>query len=349
MNQPAPPAHDRRAALLSVSGLGKRFAPSPEWVVRDVGFTVEAGEIFALIGPSGCGKTTTLRMIAGFERPDTGDISLDGSPVSDLPPDRRGIGMVFQDYALLPHLTVAGNVGFGIRNAARAEKQALVERYLAMVGLSGLGERFPDALSGGQQQRVALARTFAARPKLILLDEPFSNLDAALRHGTRREIREILKATGIGVVFVTHDQEEALSFADRIAVMANGAVVQIGTPEEVYKCPRTRFVAEFLGRTNLVEAEANGSTAATPVGPVALGTRENGRVLLSLRPENIAMVADPSGSGRVVGRDFKGHDWTYVVDVAGRHYQIDVMADDALPVGTRVLLSASAPGVVLER
>ncbi|MGV6875328.1 ABC transporter ATP-binding protein [Pseudochelatococcus sp. B33] len=337
------------SALLTVSGLGKRFAPSPNWVVRDVGFTVEPGEIFALIGPSGCGKTTTLRMIAGFETADAGDILLNGRSVRALPPDQRGIGIVFQDYALFPHLTVAGNVGFGAGSLPRAERQALVESHLTMVGLAGMGERFPDELSGGQQQRVALARTFAARPRLILLDEPFSNLDATLRHSTRGEIREILKATGIGVVFVTHDQEEALSFADRIGVMRNGAIEQIGTPEEVYRRPRTRFVAEFLGRTNLVEAQADGHVASTPVGPVALGTQASGNVLLSLRPENIAMVADPAGPGKVIGRDFKGHDWTYLVDVDGNRYQIDVMSGPSLAIGEKVWLRPNAPGVVLER
>lgn len=345
MSQPTPTAD----MLLAVTGLGKRFSPAAQWVVRDVSFRLEPGEIFALIGPSGCGKTTTLRIIAGFETADTGDVSLNGRSVMALPPDQREIGMVFQDYALFPHLTVAANVGFGTNNVTREERAALVARHLDMVGLSGLGERYPDELSGGQQQRVALARTFAAKPKLILLDEPFSNLDAALRHSTRREIREILKGTGIGVIFVTHDQEEALSFADRIGVMRAGGIEQIGTPQEVYKRPRTRFVAEFLGRTNLVEADANGDVAATPMGPVTLGSPATGRVLLSLRPETIAITPSPTGQGTVIGRDFKGHDWTYLVDIDGSRYQIDVMSEASLTIGERVALTANAPAVVLEQ
>lgn len=248
--------HDHTVAistLLEVKGLGKTFPGASEPVVANASFTVGAGEIFALIGPSGCGKSTTLRMIAGLEIPDTGSIELDGTDVTHAEPERRNIGIVFQDYALFPHLTVNDNVAFAIRDKEKRTRRAAATRYLDMVGLTGFGERFPDQLSGGQQQRVALARTFAAQPRLILLDEPFSNLDAALRHNTRREIRGLLKQNGLGAIFVTHDQEEAFELSDRIAIMQGGTLQQVGTPELLYLQPVNPFVATFLGRANFLE------------------------------------------------------------------------------------------------
>lgn len=238
--------------LLRASGLSRTFPGVAQPAVADASFEVEAGEIFALIGPSGCGKTTTLRMIAGFEDTDSGSIELAGDDITRVEAEKRGVGIVFQDYALFPHLNVLDNVGFAIRDVGRRERNRRAGSFLDMVGLAGYGERFPDQLSGGQQQRVALARTFAARPRLILLDEPFSNLDSALRQATRREIRQLLKQNGVGAVFVTHDQEEALTLSDRIAVFNQGRVEQVGTPREVYEFPQTAFVAGFLGVSNLI-------------------------------------------------------------------------------------------------
>lgn len=207
---------------LRVENLTKRFHPDLPPVVQEVSFSLERGEVFALLGPSGCGKTTTLRLIAGFEHPDAGAIYVDGQAITHLPPERRGIGFVFQDYALFPHLTVEQNVAFGLRGmSAKARRERAME-VLQMVGMTVFKDRKPSELSGGQQQRVALARAIAPGPKVVLLDEPFSSLDAGLRQATRDEVRHLLKASGIASVLVTHDQEEALSFADRLGVMRSG-------------------------------------------------------------------------------------------------------------------------------
>ncbi|MFT4150580.1 MAG: ABC transporter ATP-binding protein [Paracoccaceae bacterium] len=306
------------APLLSVRGLGKRFGAHA--AVSDVSFDVAAGEILALIGPSGCGKTTTLRMIAGFEVPDAGEIVLNGRTVTSLVPERRGIGMVFQDYALFPHMTAAENVRFGVSDG-QAETAV---RMLDLVGLSHLGGRYPDELSGGQQQRIALARSFAARPGLILLDEPFSNLDPILRAATRREIRQLLKSSGLGIVMVTHDQEEALSFADRIAVMDGGRVLQCGAAREVYDLPADRVVAGFLGRTNLIEGIADGMFCATELGRLDLARPATGPVTLSIRPERITLTpSERPDAGRIAAVEFKGHDVTYWTQWRGLALQVD--------------------------
>ncbi len=237
-------------ALLTVSCLSKRFALNALPVVNGLSFEVEEGETFALLGPSGCGKTTALRCIAGFERADSGTVTLAGRTlVADgvaVPPEQRGIGFVFQDYALFPHLSVRDNVLFGLRTMGKKQSAERADDVIRLVGLAGFEHRKPHALSGGQQQRVALARAIAPRPRLLLLDEPFSNLDALLRQEMRERVREMLKQEGMTALLVTHDQEEALSFADRVAVMQNGRIDQIGTPEAIYATPRTLFVAQFL-------------------------------------------------------------------------------------------------------
>ena len=321
------------APLLAVRELARSFSPDGPPVVDDVSLDLGRGEILALIGPSGCGKTTTLRMIAGFEAPDRGRILIEGRDVTGLAPERRGVGMVFQDYALFPHMTAAENVRFGARDPAA------VARWLEMVGLAGLGDRFPEELSGGQQQRVALARSFAAEPGLILLDEPFSNLDAALRSVTRREIRALLKAAGTGILFVTHDQEEALSFADRVAVMRNGRVLQTGPAQEVYDAPADAFVAGFLGRTNLLRGAADGAHATTRFGRLALSRPATGDVVLSLRPERIGirpLAAGEPADGWIVAAEFKGHDLTYWVRCGDVDLQVDAMHQARLTEGTGV-------------
>ncbi|WP_062119964.1 ABC transporter ATP-binding protein [Aureimonas sp. AU40] len=335
------------APLLQVRGLARRFGAVA--AVREVGFDLQPGEILALIGPSGCGKSTTLRMIAGFEPPDAGEIHLRGRRIEGLAPERRGIGIVFQDYALFPHLTVAGNVGFAMPQVPRARRAAEARPFVEMVGLSGFESRFPDQLSGGQQQRVALARAFAARPDAILLDEPFSNLDAALRQTTRREIRSLLKASGVGAVFVTHDQEEALSFADRVCVMREGRIEQIGTPDEVYDRPATGFVASFLGRTNLVRAHARGGEVETPFGRAALRGTADGEVLLSIRPEHIRLTAATSEalSALVVEREFKGHDATlWVATPDGAQHLVHAPHGSPFRVGDRVAFELAVADLV---
>ena len=341
--------------ILSVQDLSKRFAPGAPPVVHDVSFDVKDGEIFAILGPSGCGKTTTLRCIAGFERATTGTVSLRDEPLSapgvHVSPEGRTIGIVFQNYALFPHLTVLDNVAFGLDEGPAAARDERAREALEMVGLGGFEDRQPQHLSGGQQQRVALARTLAPEPDLILLDEPFSNLDALLRQETRQEVRELLKSKGMSAVFVTHNQEEALSFADRLAVMRGGQIDQIGTPEAVYYRPRTLFVAQFLGRTNLLLSQAAGTEARTPLGTVGLDREAEGTVLVSLRPEHLSLEAHEAADGTlatVVGRSFKGHDITYRVCCEGNEYLVHTDNRHLYEPGETVAVRPLEPAVVLE-
>ena len=344
--------------LLSIRNITKRFARSLPPVVEDLSFEVYPGEIFALLGPSGCGKTTTLRLIVGFERADAGEICVDGQcfegAKTHLPPEARDIGIVFQEYALFPHLNVSQNVAFGLKKLPPKLRDERVITVLEMVGMTPFKNRKPHELSGGQQQRVALARSIAPSPKLILLDEPFSNLDAGMRHSTREEIRTLLKDAGMSAVFVTHDQEEALCFADRLAVMQEGRIEQIGIPETVYHRPQTPFVADFLGTTNLIDGEAKGNCAETPLGKFRIAPSARGRVLLSIRPEHLVMVepdgtGQNSGVGEIVTRDFKGHDLTYQVRIGTRNYVVQTDYCCPLQVGARVTLQAVEPAVVVKK
>ncbi len=247
--------------MVQVEGLCKRYGSVA--AVKDVSLAVRAGELLTLLGPSGCGKTTTLRCIGGFVRPDAGTVAIGGEDVTGFPPYRRNIGMVFQSYALFPHLTVFENVAFGlrIRRVALAELSARVRRSLESVRLLGLADRLPKQLSGGQQQRVALARALVYEPRVLLLDEPLSNLDAKLRVEMRLEIRAIQRQLGLTAIYVTHDQEEALSISDRVAVMQEGRVEQLATPSDLYHSPKTPFIANFVGTSNLLEGEALGGDA----------------------------------------------------------------------------------------
>jgi len=341
--------------ILSVQDLTKRFEPEAPPVVHDVSFEVGDGEIFAILGPSGCGKTTTLRCVAGFEQATAGTIRvrerLLTGPDVHVSPEARDIGIVFQNYALFPHLTVRENVAFGLSEAPEAERAARAQEALEMVGLGGFEDRQPHHLSGGQQQRVALARTLAPEPDLILLDEPFSNLDALLRQETRQEVRELLKSRGMSAVLVTHNQEEALSFADRLAVMRGGQLDQVGTPEDVYYHPRTLFVAQFLGRTNLLLSQATGAEADTPLGRVGLNEAAEGTVLVSMRPEHLALEAPETSDGTtatVVGRAFKGHDITYRVCCHGNEYLVHTDNRHLYEPGDTVAVRPLEPAVVLE-
>lgn len=343
--------------LLEVDNICKTFDEKVGNVVDQVRFSIYNNEIFALLGPSGCGKTTTLRIISGLEKCESGTVQLEGniisSPGLDVPPEKRGIGLVFQEYALFPHLSVLQNVIFGLKSFPKLQREEKAVELLCMMGLRDYQHRSPHELSGGQQQRVSLARAIAPMPKIIMLDEPFSNLDAVLRQSTRNEVRSLLKKAGMSALLVTHDQEEALSFADRIAVMNEGRIEQIGTPEEVYYRPKTPFVAQFLGKTNLITAEADGEYAATDFGTVKLDRPAHGKVLLSIRPEHLTLVnADEqtplSESGEVVSKDFKGHDITYRVRIRTR--ECLVHTDNLLNVeaGDRVIVSPLEKAVVLE-
>lgn len=335
--------------VLEVRDMTRRFAGMTHPAVDSVSFRVEPGEIFGLLGPSGCGKTTTLRMIAGFESPDNGTVLIREREVVSLPPERRNVGFVFQDYALFPHLPVLRNVMFAMRGTPARLREKRAAELLRMVGLTRVDQRMPDELSGGQQQRVAIARALGADPQLLLMDEPFSNLDVALRDATRREVRALLKEQGLNAILVTHDQEEALSFCDRLAVMNAGKIEQVGTPEEVYHHPRTAFVAQFLGRSNLFEGEADGEIARTSMGALSIRPAAHGRVLLSLRPEHIVLTKGCGGEleGEVVAREFRGHDLTYRVRYEDRSLIAHTEYTHSFYPGQRVRLMAREPAVVL--
>lgn len=295
--------------ILELRGVNRVFGEVV--AARDVTLDVRAGQFVTLLGPSGCGKTTTLRLIAGFETPDNGTISINGRIVSgngvDLPPEERRIGMVFQEYALFPHLSVGENIGFGVRGG-KAEKAARTAAMLELVGLPGLESRMPHELSGGQQQRIALARALAPQPDIVLLDEPFSNLDAALRAQVRTEVRAILKQANTTCIFVTHDQEEAFSLSDQVAVMFDGRIVQTAPPRELYRRPASREVAAFVGESNFIDGTASGDTVDTILGRLALERTAHGAVTVLLRPEMIALAETGAVEGRVVWHEFYGHD-----------------------------------------
>jgi putative spermidine/putrescine transport system ATP-binding protein len=286
---------------LALAALSKRYGAAV--AVDHVDLQLDRGKFLALLGPSGCGKTTTLRMIAGLVEPSGGRILVDGADITGMPPYRRDMGLVFQSYALFPHMDVARNVGFGLRmrGIAAADAARQVAEALALVRLSGLEARRPKQLSGGQQQRVALARALVIRPKLLLLDEPLSNLDAKLREEMRAEISDIQRSLGITTVFVTHDQTEALAMADLVAVMDSGRVAQLGTPAQIFEHPATPFVAGFVGRINALPGEAHGNQVR--VGPHTLdaaGAAE-GAVTLMVRPHRIALAPRPGASNRIDG------------------------------------------------
>jgi putative spermidine/putrescine transport system ATP-binding protein len=282
-------------ARLEIDDLAKRYGDA--YAVRDVSLSVADGEFVVLLGPSGCGKTTTLRMIAGFIEPSAGRVRLGGADVTVLPPWKRNAGMVFQSYALFPHLTVLENIAFGLemRKLPRAEIDRRVEEVLALVQLGAYGGRLPRQLSGGQQQRVALARALAIRPDVLLLDEPLSNLDAKLRQEVRVEIRELQRQLGLTTVMVTHDQEEALTMADRLVVMNEGAVRQVGTQRDLYERPADRFVAGFVGRNTFLAGavEAPGRFRTDGGLVLACVAPGGGRGVLALRPERLQLAASP--------------------------------------------------------
>jgi putative spermidine/putrescine transport system ATP-binding protein len=329
-------------AFLEIEHLEKSFGPTR--VVKDFNLNIDKGEFVSLLGPSGCGKTTVLRMVAGFETPTTGSIRIDGKDVVSLKPNQRNIGMMFQAYALFPNLTVAQNVAFGLKVAGvdKVETGQRVDEMLGLIGLPELGNRYPFQLSGGQQQRVALARALAVRPRVLLLDEPLSALDAKIRVSLREEMRAIQQRLGITAIFVTHDQEEALSISDRVVVMHQGVADQIGTPFEICNRPATRFVAQFVGTLSMLKAivsnQAKGEVeaAGTKISGLALpaSTKNGSSLTLALRPEAVSLKGergDIQMTGKIVNVDFLGSVLRMKVNAGDTNISFDTFNDPTSP------------------
>ncbi len=340
---------DPAVPRVQLRGVDKAFGTLP--VLRGCALDVRQGEVMTLLGPSGCGKTTLLRVIAGLVSPDAGSVSIGGRDVTWVPANRRQVGMVFQHYALFPHMTVFGNVAYGlrVRRARREEIGRRVRAALALVELEALAERWPGQLSGGQQQRVALARALVLEPQVLLLDEPFGALDAKLREAMQVDLKKLVQRLGITTVFVTHDQDEALTLSDRIAVMQAGLITQVGSPLEIYDRPASAYVADFVGRSNLIEGVATGGRVE--LGPaIALPTVKTGPVTVAIRPEHLAVSAEPGRPGWPGTLAFVKHAGAtteYEVDV-GRDHPLRVVAmreagAARLAVGTRVVVELKNP------
>ncbi|MEL6488505.1 MAG: ABC transporter ATP-binding protein [Cyanobacteria bacterium J06634_6] len=334
------------APVLSCQNITKRFGVSQTPAVNQVSFTLSEGELLGLLGPSGCGKTTLLRLVAGFEQPESGDITLANQQVfcagHCVPPERRQVGVVFQDYALFPHLNVEDNVSFGLKQLSRRGQlpkqqiRILTREAINLVGLSGMEARYAHELSGGQQQRVALARALAPKPPLILLDEPFSNLDVQVRLYLRQEVRDILKSIGASGIFVTHDQEEALSIADKVAVMQNGHLVQLDPPEDIYQQPASRFIAEFVTQANFVSASWQLGKWETELGPIPdvhlYDQIDSGELMI--RQEDICLEKDATGELTIRGRQFLGREYQYLIELpSSRTLKVRTAASQRFDIG----------------
>lgn len=330
---------------LEIRGLSKAFGGEP--VLTGAELTIEPGTTLALLGPSGCGKTTLLRSIAGLETIDSGSISLGGVTLScqgkHLPPERRRVGMVFQDWALFPHLDVAANVAYGLSRDERGTGR--VDDALAMVGLAGLGGRMPHTLSGGQQQRVALARAIAPRPAAILLDEPFSNLDATLRAKVRADTHRLLHEIGMTTLFVTHDQEEAFVVGDEVAIMRDGVILQQAEPATIYSRPADPWVAKFVGDANLLDVSVLGGVANSPVGDLQVPDVADGIHRALVRPEQLSITEGDRGKVELV--EFYGHDTVYRIALEGEDLLVRTMGHPRFRAGDLVDISYSGPPVLV--
>jgi len=328
---------------LTVEGVSRSFGDSV--ALDEVSLEVAEGERIALLGPSGCGKTTLLRVLSGLETPDRGRIAIRGEilvgPGVFMPAETRRVGLVFQDWALFPHLTVARNVAYGLTRAEVAAGR--VEATLEMVGLEHLADRYPHQLSGGQAQRVALARALAPRPRILLFDEPFSNLDTELRIKVRSDVAGLMREVGMTSIFVTHDQEEAFVLGDRVAVMCQGRIVQVGSPKDLYETPATPWVAGFVGKANLVEGVGSGSVVSTALGGLGLAVERWGDCRVVVRPEHLTVTA--GDDGLILGVEFYGHDTSYQVSFGGRRLLVREMATPRFVPGDRVSLTYSGPDV----
>lgn len=339
--------------LLRLNGITKRFKGAPTAAVNEVSLDVHKGEILTLLGPSGCGKTTLLRLIAGFERPDAGSLWVGGKMVAGsgvwTAPENRGVGMVFQDYALFPHLTVAKNVGFGLRKLPAEEKQTRIAGALEMVGLPHLGDRYPFQLSGGQQQRVAVARALAGRPDVILLDEPLSNLDADLRKHMRTELKQILDAAGATAILVTHDQEDCFALADNVAVLRDGTVEQLGQAEVIYHEPATRFVANFLGTADYIPGKLRAGKIETAVAVFDAydDMAPENEVEVLIRPDDVTLAPGPGGRAVVRARQFKGAEILYTFTIDDLELHSLGPSFGGLPVGQRVDVQVAVDHLVV--
>lgn len=348
----APPPPSRHAdahaassssARLDIRGVSRRYGRTP--ALDDVSLSLSPGEILAVLGDSGCGKSTLLRLVAGLDAPDAGEIRIDGRRVAgrggDEPPETRGVGLMFQDYALFPHLTVLANIRFGLSHLSGAQARAVARERLAEVGLAGREESYPATLSGGEAQRVALARALAPRPRVLLLDEPFSNLDAGTRERVRADTLAVLRQDGISAILVTHDAAEAVEFADRIALMRGGRLIQCDTAETLYRAPVDPFAAKALGEIVTVAGLASGGRLTTPLGTVRLpAPAPEGAVQVCLRPEAIRIVPPGEGvPGRVLRRSFAGASTRIDVDVAGLDTPLRLTAASDDVVEDRVELS----------
>ncbi|MGF0538628.1 ABC transporter ATP-binding protein [Agrobacterium sp. ES01] len=347
-------------SFLTLSNIKKSFGPVR--VVHDFNMSIDQGEFVSFLGPSGCGKTTVLRMVAGFEEPSAGSIVIDGKDQTSLKPNQRNIGMVFQAYALFPNMNVFDNVAFGLKVAgvAKSEIDKRVNEMLELIGLSHLADRYPYQMSGGQQQRVALARALAPRPQVLLLDEPLSALDAKIRVSLREEIRAIQRKLGITTIFVTHDQEEALSISDRVVVMNAGRADQIGTPFEIYNTPATRFVASFVGTLNLITGAVVDSNNVR-IGENVLtlkqsldGYKMGDEIQLALRPEAASLTPSPKDdttlSGIVTSSHFLGSVIRTRLDVGGNTISFDMFNDPGLklpPIGAPATLHFAADDLLV--
>jgi ABC-type Fe3+/spermidine/putrescine transport system ATPase subunit len=349
-------------AKLELRGIAKSFGGSP--ALSGVSLAVEPGEFLTLLGGSGCGKSTTLRIVAGLTDPDAGDVLLDGRSILGTPAHRRGMAMVFQSYALFPHLTVSQNVAFGLemRRHSKAEIAGKVDRALDLVALAGLEGRYPRQLSGGQQQRVALARALVVEPHLLLLDEPLSNLDAQLRAKLRVELRALQRQIGVTTIYVTHDQAEALALSDRIAFMAEGRIVELGAPEQVYRRPRSRATAEFLGAANLLPAAVAAVNGVSFAADTKLGRLQFARgdelapgeeVEICLRPEEIVLLAPEAGEGLpgiVRHAAYQGSVTEYIVDPEGLDLPLQVQASGPMQwkIGDTVRIQLPRQSAILK-
>ncbi|GIZ72427.1 ABC transporter ATP-binding protein [Aquipseudomonas alcaligenes] len=344
------------SSAISIESLSMEYgaAGSGHLALDTVSLEIRDNEFFTLLGPSGCGKTTLLRLIAGFEQPSAGVIRLYGEPMQDLPSFRRPVNTVFQSYALFPHMTVAQNIGFGLemQGKPKTEIAATVKKMLTLVKLPDVGNRRADQLSGGQQQRIALARALASRPRVLLLDESLSALDMKLRKDMQIELKRLQAETGITFIFVTHDQEEALTMSDRIAVMSKGRILQVGTPNEIYECPLNRTVADFIGETNFLEADPFAGGARLADGQVLslAGMPESGRITLAIRPERVSLTDSGNLAGEVEEVVYIGTDTLYLLKVAGQsgfrvRQQNRAGSGQPLPRGAQVRLDVPAAAI----